>query len=57
MEITDVSATKVSNESWGEFIEFPLVTIMSKYDEYRNVDGENPQARRKWMGPVGDVVV
>jgi L-rhamnonate dehydratase len=57
MEITDISATKVSNESWGEFIEFPLVTIMSKYDEYRNVDGENPQARRKWMGPVGDVVV
>lgn len=57
MEIIDVSATKVSNESWGEFIEFPLVTIMSKYDEYRNVDGENPQARRKWMGPVGDVVV
>lgn len=57
MEITDISATKISNESWGEFIEFPLVTIMSKYDEYRNVDGENPQARRKWMGPVGDVVV
>jgi len=57
MEITNVSATKISNESWGEFIEFPLVTIMSKFDEYRNVDGENPQARRQWMGPVGDVVV
>jgi L-alanine-DL-glutamate epimerase-like enolase superfamily enzyme len=57
MEITDVTATNVSNESWGEYIEFPLVTIMSKYDAYRNVDGENPQARRKWMGPVGDVVV
>lgn len=57
MKITNVTATKISNESWGEFIESPLVTIMSKYDEYRNVDGENPQARRKWMGPVGDVVV
>ena len=30
---------------------------MSKYDEYNNADGDNPQARRKWMGPVGDVVV
>lgn len=57
MEITDISATKISNESWGEFIEFPLVTIMSKYEEYRNVDGGNPQARRKWMAPVGDIVV
>ncbi|WP_264556870.1 L-rhamnonate dehydratase [Halocatena marina] len=57
MEITDISTTKISNESWGEFIEFPLVTIMSKYDEYYNASGENPQARRKWMGPVGDVVV
>ncbi|NGM67748.1 L-rhamnonate dehydratase [Natronolimnobius sp. AArcel1] len=57
MEITDVTATKISNESWGEFIEFPLTTIMSKYEEYRNINGENPQARRKWMGPVGDVVV
>ena len=57
MEITDVTTTKVSNESWGEFVEFPLLTIMNKYDEYRNVDGSNPQARRKWMGPVGDVVV
>jgi L-rhamnonate dehydratase len=57
MEITDVSATKISTESWGEFVEFPLVTVMSKYDEYNNADGDNPQARRKWMGPVGDVVV
>ncbi|RDI69936.1 enolase C-terminal domain-like protein [Halopelagius longus] len=57
MEITDISATKVSTESWGEFVEFPLVTVMSKYDEYNNADGDNPQARRKWMGPVGDVVV
>lgn len=57
MEITNVSATKVSTESWGEFVEFPLVTVMSKYDEYNNADGDNPQARRKWMGPVGDVVV
>ena len=39
MKITNVSATKISKESWGEFL---LVTIMSKYDEYRNVDGENP---------------
>jgi L-rhamnonate dehydratase len=31
--------------------------VMSKYDEYNNADGDNPQARRKWMGPVGDVVV
>jgi len=57
MEITDITATKVSTESWGEFVEFPLVTIMSKYDEYNNAEGDNPQARRKWMGPVGDVVV
>lgn len=57
MEITDINATNVSTDSWGEFVEFPLVTIMSKYDEYNNADGDNPQARRKWMGPVGDVVV
>ncbi len=57
MEITDVSATNVSTDSWGEFVEFPLVTVMSKYDEYNNAEGDNPQARRKWMGPVGDVVV
>jgi len=57
MEITDITVTKVSTESWGEFVEFPLVTIMSKFDEYNNADGDNPQARRKWMGPVGDVVV
>jgi L-rhamnonate dehydratase len=57
MEIIDISATKVSTDSWGEFVEFPLVTLMSKYDEYNNADGDNPQARRKWMGPVGDVVV
>ncbi|WP_135305041.1 enolase C-terminal domain-like protein [Haloarcula amylovorans] len=57
MEITDISATKVSTESWGEFVEFPLVTVMSKYEEYNNAEGDNPQARRKWMGPVGDVVV
>ena len=57
MEITDVSATKIGTESWGEFVEFPLVTVMSKYEEYNNAEGDNPQARRKWMGPVGDVVV
>lgn len=57
MEITGVSTTEVSIDSWGEFVEFPLVTVMSKYEEYRNVDGKNPQARRNWMGPVGDVVV
>ncbi len=57
MEITDISATNVSTESWGEFVEFPLVTVMSGYDEYNNAAGDNPQARRKWMGPVGDVVV
>ncbi|QLG28848.1 L-rhamnonate dehydratase [Halorarum halophilum] len=57
MEITDISVTKVSTESWGEFVEFPLVTVMSKFEEYNNADGDNPQARRKWMGPVGDVVV
>ncbi|WP_114575907.1 enolase C-terminal domain-like protein [Saliphagus sp. LR7] len=57
MEITSVSATNVGTESWGEFVEFPLVTVMSGYEEYRNAEGENPQARRKWMGPVGDVVV
>jgi L-alanine-DL-glutamate epimerase-like enolase superfamily enzyme len=57
MEITDISATKVSTDSWGEFVEFPLATVMGKYDEYNNADGNNPQARRKWMGPVGDVVI
>lgn len=57
MEITGVSATSVSTESWGEFVEFPLVTVMSEYEEYNNAEGDNPQARRKWMGPVGDVVV
>jgi L-alanine-DL-glutamate epimerase-like enolase superfamily enzyme len=57
MEITDVSTTNVSTDSWGEFVEFPLVTVMSEYDEYNNAEGDNPQARRKWMGPVGDVVV
>ncbi|WP_123537646.1 enolase C-terminal domain-like protein [Halosimplex salinum] len=57
MEITDIDVTKVSTESWGEFVEFPLVTVMSKYDEYNNAEGDNPQARRKWMGPIGDVVV
>lgn len=57
MEITAVSATNVSTESWGEFVEFPLVTVMSEYEEYNNAEGDNPQARRKWMGPVGDVVV
>jgi len=57
MEITNIDVTKVSTESWGEFVEFPLVTVMSKYDEYNNAEGDNPQARRKWMGPVGDVVV
>jgi L-rhamnonate dehydratase len=57
MEITDINTTNVSTDSWGEFVEFPLVTIMSEYDEYNNADGDNPQARRKWMGPVGDVVV
>lgn len=57
MEITEITVTKVSTDSWGEFVEFPLVTVMSKYDEYNNADGDNPQARRKWMGPVGDVIV
>ena len=57
MEITDISVTKVSTDSWGEFVEFPLVTVMSKFDEYNNAEGDNPDARRKWMGPVGDVVV
>jgi len=57
MEITDIDVTKVSTDSWGEFVEFPLVTVMSKHDEYNNAEGDNPRARRKWMGPVGDVVV
>ena len=57
MEITDVTTRKVSTDSWGEFVEFPLVTVMSRYERFRNTDGENPQARREWMGPVGDVVV
>ncbi|GGN24669.1 enolase C-terminal domain-like protein [Halarchaeum nitratireducens] len=57
MEITEIRTTDVSTDSWGEFVEFPLVTVMSGYEEYNNADGDNPQARRKWMGPVGDVVV
>jgi L-alanine-DL-glutamate epimerase-like enolase superfamily enzyme len=57
MHVTDIDVTRVSTDSWGEFVEFPLVTVMSKYEEYRNAAGENPEARRKWMGPVGDVVV
>lgn len=57
MEITSITATNISTDSWGEFVEFPLVTVMSQYEAYRNADGSNPQARRKWMGPVGDVVV
>ncbi|RJT07905.1 enolase C-terminal domain-like protein [Halococcus sp. IIIV-5B] len=57
MQITNISATNVSSDSWGEFVEFPLVTVMSKFEEYNNADGDNPQARRDWMGPVGDVVV
>jgi len=57
MEITEIRATNVGTDSWGEFVEFPLVTVMSKFDEYNNADGDNPRARRKWMGPVGDVVV
>jgi L-alanine-DL-glutamate epimerase-like enolase superfamily enzyme len=57
MKITDVRATKISNESWGEFVEFPLLSAMSKYPEYKNAEGENPQALRKWIGPVGDVFV
>lgn len=57
MEITELSVTKVSTDSWGEFVEFPLVTVMSKYDDYRNAEGDNPDARRDWMGPVGDVIV
>jgi L-alanine-DL-glutamate epimerase-like enolase superfamily enzyme len=57
MEITNIETTKISTEAWGEFVELPLVTVMSKYDEYNNADGDNPQARRNWMGPVGEVVV
>ena len=57
MEITDVSVTKVGADSWGEFVEFPNLTYMSKYEEYRNVDGSNPTFRRKFQGPVGDVVI
>ena len=57
MEITGVSTTKVSADSWGEFVEFPLVTALSRYEEYNNAEGDNPQARRRWMGPVSDVVV
>nr|WP_309242263.1 hypothetical protein [Halocatena marina] len=47
----------MSTESWGEFVEFQLVTVMSQYEGYNNAEGDNPQASRKWMGPVGDVVV
>lgn len=57
MEITTVRATKVSAESWGEFVEFPNLTYMSKYDEFNNADGDNPSFRRDFQGPVGDVVV
>jgi len=47
MRITDVSATKVSTESWCEFVEFPFVTAMNKHGECNNADGDNPEARRK----------
>jgi len=57
MEITDVRTTKVSADSWGEFVELPLVTVMSRFEEYRNAGGDNPGARRDWTGPVSDVVV
>jgi len=57
MEMTEVTTRKVSADSWGEFVKFPLVTVMSKFDEYHNADGEDPDARRKWTGPTSDVVV
>ncbi|MFB6136796.1 MAG: enolase C-terminal domain-like protein [Halobacteriaceae archaeon] len=57
MEITDVTTTKISTDSWGAFVEFPLVTVMSGHEAYRNADGENPGARRDWTGPTSDVVV
>jgi L-alanine-DL-glutamate epimerase-like enolase superfamily enzyme len=57
MRITNVETTKISSDSWGEFVEFRLLTLMNRYEEYRNVDGENPQFRRDFAGPVGDVVV
>ena len=30
MEITDIAVTNGSPEPWGEFVEFPLVTALSK---------------------------
>jgi L-alanine-DL-glutamate epimerase-like enolase superfamily enzyme len=57
MEITDVRTTKVGVESWGEFVELPLVTAMSRFEAYRNPAGDNPSARQDWTGPVSDVVV
>jgi len=57
MKITDVSARKIGSESWGEFVEFPNLTALSRYDEYNNTDGSNPQFRRKFQGPVGDVII
>jgi hypothetical protein len=53
MEITVIDVRKMSTDSWGEVVKFPLVTVMSRHDEYNNTEG----ARHKWMRPVGDVVV
>lgn len=39
MEISDISATKITNISGGECIEFPPVTVVSKYAVYDNVGG------------------
>lgn len=56
MEITDVSVTKVSTESWGEFVELPTSSPMMRWEEFKNA-GDNPDAIRNWVGPVGDVFV
>jgi hypothetical protein len=32
MEITDIAVTNVSAESWREFVEFPLVAVLSEYE-------------------------
>jgi L-alanine-DL-glutamate epimerase-like enolase superfamily enzyme len=57
VRITDITVWEVGVESWGSFVELPLVTMMNRFPEYRNADGSNPEARPNWMGDVSDVVV
>ena len=43
MQITDVTATCIDNESWGEWVEFPLASPLSQFEAFNNADGDNPR--------------